>query len=222
MRILFVLAIVFLTLTCVKAQNPVANKAVDSTKNQIEKLEEKEEVNEGKIAGRRAFHRALIFPGFGQIYNYSLVVKDVKSGAVPGKKIGQKIYILTKLGALYAGGTMLVMSYSDNRSLYREVLAELQYRQINKEPDPNGRFINYTNTEQLNVAKNIYKRNSQIVLISFVGLYAISAIDAYVATRLKYFNIEDKLAIRFSPSMINSQTMYGFSPTPALKLSLKF
>ena len=221
MRTLLVLFMVLLSFATVKAQVP-SKKSVDSTNNQLEELPEPEYVNEGKIAGRKAFRRSLVFPGLGQIYNYGLVVKDVKSGAVQGKRIGQKIYIIAKVAAIYAGGTMLVLSYSDNRNLYNEVLAELQYRQVNNTPNPTGRFAAYTNTEQLNVAKNIYKRNSQVVLISLVGLYIVNAIDAYVTTRLKYFNIEDKLAIKFSPSVINGGTMYGFNPAPGMKLTLRF
>jgi hypothetical protein len=71
------------------------------------------------------------------------------------------------------------------------------------------------------VGKNIFKRNSQVVLISLVGLYALSAVDAYVTARLKFFNIDDSLGVKISPSMINSNTMYGFNPQPSLKLTLR-
>ena len=221
MRVVLVLMIVFASFAVVKAQNPVVTKPLDTNKKQIDTLEGPKYINEGKIAGKKAFHRSLIFPGLGQMYNYGLVVKDIKSGAVSTKRIGQKIYILGKIGAIYAGGTLLVMSYSENRGLYKEVLSELQYRQEKKVPNPDGRFSQYTNTDALNVAKNIYKRNSQIVLISLVGLYAVNAIDAYVTTRLKYFNIEDTLSLKVSPSLINTNTMYGLNAVPSLKLTIK-
>lgn len=221
MRVILVLMMVFAGFTAVKAQNPVVTKPIDTNKRQIDTLEGPKYINEGKIAGKKAFHRSLIFPGLGQMYNYGLVVKDIKSGAVTTKRIGQKIYILGKIGAIYAGGTLLVMSYTENRGLYKEVLSELQYRQDKKVPNPDGRFSQYTNTDALNVAKNIYKRNSQIVLISLVGLYAVNAIDAYVTTRLKYFNIEDTLSLKVSPSLINTNTMYGLNAVPSLKLTIK-
>jgi len=221
MRVVLVLMILFASFAAVKAQNPIVTKPIDTNKKQLDTLERPKYINEGKIAGKKAFHRSLIFPGLGQMYNYGLVVKDIKSGAVSTKRIGQKIYILGKIGAIYAGGTLLVMSYSENRDLYKEVLSELQYRQVNKVPNPESRFSQYTNTDALNVAKNIYKRNSQIVLISLVGLYAINAIDAYVTTRLKYFNIEDTLTLKVSPSLINTNTMYGFNAVPSLKLTIK-
>jgi hypothetical protein len=221
MRIRLILLVVFASFAAVKAQNPVVAKPVDSGKFRTDTLAAPAYVNEGKIAGRKAFRRSLVFPGLGQIYNYGLVVQDVKNGRTQGKKVGQKIYIIAKIAAIYAGGTMLVMSYSDNRMLYKEVLAELQYRQVNKAPNLAGRFAEYTDTDALNVAKSIYKRNSQIVLISLVGLYAVNAIDAYVTTRLKFFNIEDNLALKVSPSLINANTMYGFNAVPSLKLTFK-
>jgi ribosomal protein L18E len=218
MRITLVLTVLFLSFAAAKAQRPVAKKPIDSVK---QKSDTTAYVNQGKIAARKAFHRSLIFPGLGQIYNYGLVVHDVQTGAVKGKKVAQKIYILSKLTGLYAGGTLLVMSYADNRSNYKDVLYELQYRQANGVPDPDGRFKAYDNTEQLNVAKNIFKRNSQVVLISMVGLYGLAALDSYVTARLKYFNLDNNLSLKVSPSMINTSTMYGFNAAPSLKLTFK-
>jgi hypothetical protein len=220
MRIWLILGVLCFSFASAKAQNPV--KPADTTKQQLDTLGNPVYVNLGKEAGRKAFRKSLIFPGLGQIYNYGLVVKDVQSGAVKGKRIAQKLYILGKLAGIYAGGTFLVMSYSQNRSDYKETLAELQYRQENGgKPQPGGRFELYPNTEALNVGKNIYKRNSQVVLISLVGLYALSAIDAYVTARLKFFNIDKSLNVKVSPSMINSNTVYGFSASPSLKLTLR-
>lgn len=222
MRVLLVLIIVLVTFTMVRAQEPVVNKPIDTSKAKLDTVKPAAYVNQGKIAGRKAFHKSLMFPGLGQIYNYGLVVKDVQTGAVKGKKVAQKLYILGKLAAIYAGGTMLVISYGDNRHEYKRFLGELQYRQEhNGTPDPDGDLKQYTNTDALTVAKNIYKRNSQVVLISLVGMYGLSALDAYVTARLKYFNIDTSLAFKVSPSVINSNTMYGFNAAPALKLTLK-
>jgi hypothetical protein len=222
MRFLLLLITSLLTFATVRAQNPVIKKPADTTKDRVDTLKSPEYVNLGKIAGKKAVRRSLIFPGLGQMYNYGLVVDDVKSGAVQGKKTLQKIYLLGKMGAIYVGGTLLVMSYIDNRHEYKRFLTELQYRQLNKnEPDPNGNLSQYTNTEALTIAKNIYKRNSQVVLISLVGLYGLNVLDAYVTARLKYFNVDDTLSFKISPSTINNNTMYGYAAAPALKLTIK-
>jgi len=222
MRFLLLLVTSLLTFATVKAQNPVIKKPADTTKDRVDTLKSPEYVNQGKIAGKKAVRRSLIFPGLGQMYNYGLVVNDVKSGATQGKRTFQKIYLLGKIGAIYAGGTILTLSYIDNRKEYKRFLTELQYRQLNNnEPDPEGNLTQYTNTEALTIAKNIYKRNSQVVLISLVGLYGLNVLDAYVTARLKYFNVDDTLTFKISPSTINNTTMYGYSPAPALKLTIK-
>lgn len=219
MRLLILIIGCLLTFATAKAQDSV--KKAPGRDAKIDTLEGPKYINKGKIAGRKAFHRSLMFPGLGQIYNYQLEVADIKSGEVQSKRVGQKIYILGKLAGLYTVGTVLVISYGDNRSEYKRFLAELQYRADPTLPNPNTGLVGYTNTEQLTIAKNIYKRNSQVVLISLVGLYGIAALDAYVAARLKYFNVDESLAFKISPSIINSSTMYGFVPAPGLKLTLK-
>jgi hypothetical protein len=222
MRAFLLFLIVLLTHINVQGQTSNVKKTADTTnQNKIDTLNKSGYVNQGKIAGRKAFYRSLIFPGLGQMYNYGLVVKDVKSGAVQGKKVLQKAYIIGKIGAIYAGGTLLVMSYIENNKNYNLFLNELQYRQLhNDQPSPDNGLAQYTNTSALVVAKNIYKRNREVVLISLVGLYGLNALDAYVTARLKYFNIDDTLSLKVSPSLINSTTMYGYTATPALKLTL--
>ena len=213
-----VLCVVF---TAVKAQTPVGSLKPDTTAK-LDTLESPKYINQGKIAGKKGVYRSLLFPGLGQIYNYGLVVDDVKAGRTQGKRVGQKIYIIGKIGAIYAGGTMLVMSFIDNNNNYNLFLRELQYRKLNNNtPDPNNGLSQY-DTNGLTIAKNIYKRNREVVIISLLGLYGLNVLDAYVTARLKFFNVDETLSLKLSPSLINSNTMYGFSNiTPALKLTLK-
>ena len=222
MRLLAFFVVVFLTFTTVKAQDSTKNNTIEK-KDKTDTIKPADYINLGKIAGQKAARRSLIFPGLGQIYNYGLVVKDVQSGAVKGKKVAQKVYIVAKLGAIYAGGVILAKSYVDNSKNYKLFLNELQYRQLNNNrPSPDNGLEQYRDTNNLLVAKNIFKRNREIVLISFAGLYGLNVLDAYVTARLKYFNVDERLAFKVSPSFVQPQTMYGFaSPAPALKLSLK-
>ena len=208
--------------TTVNAQSEVTPKS-DQNTTKADTLGGKKYVNKGKIAGQKAIYRSLIFPGLGQIYNYGLVVDDVKSGNVEGKKVLQKAYIIGKIGAIYAGGAVLVMSYMDNDKNYKLFLRELQYRKLNNnQPDPNNGLSQYPNTDALNIAKSIYKRNREVVLISILGLYGLNVLDAYVTARLKYFNVDDTLSIKLSPTTINTDSMYGYQTvTPGLKLTLK-
>ena len=221
MRVLLLSVVFCFAFIQVNAQNPVSPTKQDTTAK-LDTIAPAKYVNQGKIAGKKAVYRSLMFPGLGQLYNYGLVVDDVKNGRTEGKRIGQKIYLIGKIGAIYAGGTLLVMSYIDNNNNYKRFLRELQYRQANGgAADPNNGLTQYPNVGALTVAKNIYRRNREVVLISLVGLYGLNVLDAYVTARLKYFNVDESLSIKLSPSIINTNTMYGFNIAPALKLTLK-
>jgi hypothetical protein len=218
MRFLYGFFLVLLTFTAVKAQDTVKVK-----QSAIDTIASPTYVNKGKIAGKAAVRRSLILPGLGQAYNYKLVVDDVKSGRLAGKGIGKKLAIVGKIGAIYVAGTMLTLSYIDNNNKYKLFLKELQYRQLhNNQPDPNGSLTDYADTQSLYAGKAIYKNNREVVLISLVGVYGINVLDAYVTARLKFLNVEEKLGFNINPTIINSNTMYGYNSfTPALKLTLK-
>jgi len=222
MRALLLSLVSFFVFTEVNAQVPVAPIKQDSTAK-LDTIAPAGYINKGRIAGKKAVYRSLIFPGLGQMYNYGLVVDDVKNGRTEGKRIGQKIYLVGKIAAIYGGGTMLVMSYFENNNRYKTYLRELQYRKLNNnQAMPDNGLERYETIESLTIDKNIFKRNREVVLISIVGLYGLNVLDAYVTARLKYFNVDDTLSFKLSPSIINSNTMYGFSNVaPALKLTLK-
>lgn len=222
MRAFLLSVVLCFVFTLVNAQNPATPIKQDTT-TKLDTIAPAGYINKGRIAGKKAVYRSLIFPGLGQMYNYGLVVDDVKNGRTGGKRIGQKIYIIGKIGAIYAGGTILVMSYIDNNNNYKRFLKELQYRKLNGNISmPDNGLERYETIESLTTGKNIYKRNREVVLISIVGLYGLNVLDAYVTARLKYFNVDDTLSFKISPSIINSNTMYGFSNVaPALKLTLK-
>lgn len=223
MRAFLLSVVLCFAFTLVKAQIPTIPIRPDTTAK-LDTLAPAKYINQGRIAGRKAVYRSLIFPGLGQVYNYGLVVDDVKAGRTQGKRIGQKMYLIGKIGAIYAGGTMLVMSYIENNNNYNRFLRELQYRRINNTNDamPDNGLERYETIESLTTGKNIYKRNREVVLISLVGLYGLNVLDAYVTARLKYFNVDETLSFKISPTTINSNTMFGFNNvTPALKLTLR-
>lgn len=223
MRVLLLVAISFLlTFTAVKAQETVTEKTIDTSPKKTVVNSDTGYINKGQVAGKKAIRRSLIFPGLGQMYNYGLVVNDVKSGYYGDKRVFQKIYIIGKIGLIYGGGYVLVSSYIDNNNKYRQFLKELQDRRENGGvPDPNSPLAEYTNTDNLTIQKNIYKNNREVVLLSLVGLYAMNVVDAYVTARLKYHSVENDISFKITPTLINPDTMYGFQPAPGLKLTLK-
>ncbi|WP_379084440.1 DUF5683 domain-containing protein [Pedobacter sp. UC225_65] len=224
MRSIFLLIVGVLAFGSVRAQ-VIDKKNVDSSTTRIDTLKKPGYINKGRIAGRKAIRRSLIVPGLGQMYNYGLVVDDVKRGVYPDKRVLQKIYIVGKISLIYAGGALLVSSYIDNNNKYKQFLRELQYRQVNpgKILEGNG-LEGYTGDQGLQAlytGKAIYKNNREVVLISLAVLYGANVVDAYVTARLKYHDVDNQLSYKISPTLINASPVYGFKPVPGLKFSLK-
>ncbi|HWW37990.1 DUF5683 domain-containing protein [Pedobacter sp.] len=205
-KILLLSALFCLAFFSVKAQQPYLKK--DSTLSKSPQIDtiKPAYVNKGKIAGRKAVFRALVAPGWGQLGN------------------GVTVYRLVKVGALYTGATLLTLSYMSNNKQYQRYLKELQYRfDHNDQPNPDSDIPKNVSTSQLTIAKDTYRRNKEVIIFSFVALYAVQAIEAYVDARLMYFDVGDDLAIRFSPTLINNGAVYGYNPyTPGLKVSFRF
>lgn len=177
-------------------------------------------VNPGKVAGRKAVIKSLLLPGLGQVYNMQLLNDGSRAGR---NNTFQRIYTIGKIGAIYGGFTVLTLSYIESTKQYNLFLKELQYRDANNnQPDPNGPFGSRYSTAGITSGKDTYRRNRQIVLFSYGLVYFANVVDAYVAARLHFFNIDDKLSFKVVPTMINSNSMYSFNATPALKLSLTF
>ncbi|MGM9475307.1 DUF5683 domain-containing protein [Pedobacter sp. GSP4] len=179
-------------------------------------------VNPGKVAGRKAVFRSMIIPGWGQLYNMQLLNDGYGTRAGKSQFL-QKLYTGGKIAAIYGGITVLTMSYIESTDQYNLALKELQYRNDHGDkPDPEGPFGSRYSTSGITLRKDTYRRNRQIVLFSYGLVYFANIVDAYVAARLHFFNIDNNLGVKLMPSMINSNTVYGFNATPALKLSLTF
>ncbi|MCZ4224896.1 DUF5683 domain-containing protein [Pedobacter rhodius] len=186
-------------------------------------------INPGKIAGRKAIFKSLIIPGWGQLYNNQLLRDKLNARGEKTGHFWQKTYTLGKVGLIYGGFTLLTISYIDNRNSYKIFLKEAQVRAFNRlETDPtkkqpvNPDLVRYGDTN-VTEAQAIFKRNTQIVIFSYFAVYAVQVIDAYVAARLNFFNIDDSVALKVTPSLMsNPNSMYGFNTMPALKVSLRF
>ena len=182
-------------------------------------------VNPGKVAGRKAVFRSMIIPGWGQLYNMQLLNDGYGTRSGKSQTL-QRIYTTGKIVAIYGGFTALTLSYIESRKNYKIFLKEGQSRQLPvsqrvNEFEPNPTLTRYSDQGVLD-NKSVFKRNSQIVIFSYGLLYAANIVDAYVAARLHFFNIDDNLTFQVRPSVITSSTMYGFNATPSLKLSLTF
>jgi len=182
-------------------------------------------VNPGKVAGRKAIFRSMIIPGWGQLYNMQ-ILNDGYGTRAGKSQTFQKIYTGAKIAAIYGGLGALTAAYISNRKNYKIFLRQGQiYEEIRlgtaTTADLDQTLIRYNETSILN-AKSTYKRNYQIVIFSYGLVYFANIVDAYVAARLHFFNIDDNLSFKITPSVLPTNSMYGMNLNPALKLSLTF
>lgn len=193
---------------------------VKPVKNKVDTLKPKY-VNPGKIAGRQAMIRSAIVPGLGQI------------------RSGFNLYRGLKVAGIYTGAALLTISYIDNNNYYHIFLKELQQREVeqlhlanpNNPAFPAGEldpiYAGYSDANLI-TAKDTYRRNKDVILFSFVGLYLLNVVDAYVDARLKYFDVGD-VSVKVTPTMMNNSgifggnTMYGLIlPAPGVKVAISF
>jgi hypothetical protein len=207
-KILLLSVLLFLSSFVAKSQEVLVNKKDSTTLQPVAKKVDTlkpKYVNPGKIAGRRAMIRSAMLPGLGQIRN------------------GFTFYRGLKVAGIYTGATLLTLSYIDNNKSYHEVLDELEYRLANPGQRRNLRYKSVEETGMVS-AKDLFKRNKQIIIFSFAGLYLLNVVEAYIDARLKYFDVGD-VAVKFSPTVINmnTNTMYGLNtPAPGFKVTLRF
>lgn len=200
--------LLFLASFAAKSQEVLVNKkdstALKPVEKKIDTLKPKY-VNPGKIAGRRAMLRSAMLPGLGQVRN------------------GFTFYRGLKVAGIYTGATLLTLSFIDNNKNYHATLKELNYRLEHPGQRENPLYRLVEETGLVN-AKDLYKRNKQIIIFSFAGLYLLNIVEAYIDARLKYFDVGD-VAVKFSPTVINmnTNTMYGLNtPAPGFKVTLRF
>ncbi|MEQ7800142.1 DUF5683 domain-containing protein [Pedobacter sp. ASV1-7] len=204
-KVLLLSVCLFFAFANAKAQEKVTMKKDSTTTDSV-----KPYVNQGKIAGRRAMIRSAMLPGLGQIRN------------------GFNLYRGLKVAGIYTGAAFLTISYIDNSKQYNIFIKELEYRNKNKDnPDVDERTENplYANTptDRLISAKDIYRRNKQVIIFSYAGLYLLNIVEAYIDARLANFDVGDVTRIKIRPDLMNANQMYGYhSIAPGMKIAITF
>ncbi|WP_214226009.1 DUF5683 domain-containing protein [Pedobacter sp. B4-66] len=206
----------FIAVTVSAQENPVVKKdtLINKTKpviepirpQKVDTLKKPAYVNPGKIAGRRAALSSLMLPGLGQIRN------------------GVTVYRLAKVAGLYTGFTLLTISFIDNSKNYTLFYDEILYRRDPKNNGEPSEDFPYKNMDEqgLITAKDLFRRNKEVIIFSYVGLYLLNVVEAYIDARLKYFNVDD-IGMKLSPGLISTEHMYGYNNvTPGIKLTVRF
>lgn len=157
----------------------------------------------------RAVWLAMVFPGAGQIYN-------------------RKYW---KLPIVYGGFVGCAYALNWNNKMYKDY--SQAYLDI-MDDDPNTKsyedFIpgsyNLTGQEErfkeiFRKRKDMYRRQRDLSIFCFIGVYLLSIVDAYVDAELSDFDISKDLSLKVEPAMFNDGKSKDFNSV-GLQCSLKF
>ena len=157
----------------------------------------------------RSVWLAMVFPGAGQIYNRKYWKLPIVYGGF--------------VGCAYALGCNNKM-YKDYSQAYLDIM----------DTDPNTKsyedFLPFNSSiagqeerfkEIFKKRKDAYRRQRDLSIFAFVGVYLLSIIDAYVDSELSDFDITKELSLKVEPTMFNDTKNQKINSV-GLQCSLKF
>lgn len=138
----------------------------------------------------RSMWLALVFPGGGQIYNRKFWKLPIFYGGYLGC-----VYALTWNNQMlrdYSQAYLDIMDDDPNTCSYQGMLPP-GYSIVGKEDRFKEIFKN---------KKNYFRKYRDLSVFAFVGVYALSIVDAYVDAELSSFDISEDLSLRWEPAVI--------------------
>ena len=142
----------------------------------------------------RSVWLAMVFPGAGQIYNR----KYWKLPIVYGGFVGCA-YALNWNGKMYKDYSQAYLDIMDddpNTKSYEDFLP------LNS--SINGQEERYK--ELFRKRKDLYRRQRDLSIFSFIGVYLLSIIDAYVDAELSDFDITKDISLKIEPTTFNHES----------------
>ena len=77
-------------------------------------------------------------------------------------------------------------------------------------------------TDVLKRRKDMYRRYRDISIFAFIGVYALSIVDAYVDAELSNFDISPDLSMHIEPALLNAQPGKRGKQSVGLQCSITF
>ena len=140
---------------------------------------------------------AMAIPGGGQIYNRKFWKLPIVYGGFVGC-----FYAYNWNGQMYKDyrqAYLDIMDSDPNTNSYKEFFRPGYDFESNKE------YLK----EVFKKRKDRYRRWRDLSIFSFIGVYALSIIDAYVDAQLANFDISEDIHLSIEPQLIDSHNMYG-------------
>ncbi|MGC9150549.1 MAG: DUF5683 domain-containing protein [Microbacter sp.] len=160
----------------------------------------------------RAIWLAAIVPGLGQIYNRKYWKLPIIYGGFVG--LAYAISWNNRMYKNYKQAYLDLVDNNPNTNSYLDVL-------------PKGSIANPNQIDKawlqqaLQTEVNVFRRYRDLSIISAVGLYALSLIDAYVDAQMAHFDITPNLSLKVSPQVMQEQQL-GTTTSYGLKLHISF
>ena len=181
----------------VEAVAPSAAPEVSAAVDTVRKLS-RHELRAQRLATftpdpNKATWSAIVFPGGGQIYNH----KYWKLPIVYGGFLGCA-YALNWNNQMYSDYSQAYLDIMDDdpgTASYEDFLPPRYNVEANKD---------YLKRIFKN-RKDNYRRQRDMSIFCFIGVYLLSVIDAYVDAELSNFDISDDLSVQVRPNVIDSQ-----------------
>ncbi len=134
---------------------------------------------------------AMVLPGAGQIYNKKYWKLPIIYGGFVG--CAYALTWNTKMYNDYSQAYQDIMSDNPNNDSYKDLIPSY----VNIESN-----LEYYQKTFKN-AKDIYRRQRDLSIFAFIGVYLLSVIDAYVDAELSDFDISRDLSLKLEPTLFN-------------------
>ena len=191
------------------AMDSAYKKISAETANNTSAAEKKAKKSEGSIKLRRpdpstATWLALVIPGGGQIYNRKFWKLPIVYGGFVGC-----LYAYNWNGQMYKDyrqAYLDIMDSDPNTDSYKDFFRPGYDYEANKD------YLKGVFKKR----KDRYRRWRDLSIFSFIGVYALSVVDAYVDAQLAHFDISEDIHLSIEPQIINdyqpnSNGYYGFN-----------
>ena len=141
----------------------------------------------------KATWSAIVFPGGGQIYNHKYWKLPIVYGGFLG--CAYALNWNNQMYSDYSQAYLDIMDDDPNTASYEDFLPPRYDVEANKD---------YLKRIFKN-RKDNYRRQRDMSIFCFIGVYLLSVIDAYVDAELSNFDISDDLSVQIRPNIIDTQ-----------------
>ena len=154
----------------------------------------------------------MVLPGAGQIYNRKYWKLPIIYGGFVG--CAYALTWNTQMYKDYSQAYQDIMSDNPNQDSYLDFLPpNYTVEDVQKDLE---RY-----QEIFKNRKDLYRRQRDLSIFVFIGVYLLSVIDAYVDAELSDFDITKDLSMTFEPAVFND-VRRGYPEAVGLRCSIKF